>query len=97
MTFQKRIGVDIGYHGSNIHPQDGEGCIGKSGIDKSFSLEKVIEIAYKMEDRPNIIIKAGKNAKWYFKSFPKDKIENEIIKQNWRDTTRSTMYIIEWD
>jgi len=97
MTFQKRIGVDIGYHSSNLHPVDGEGCVGKSGIDKSLSLEKVIEIAYKMEDKPNIIIKSGKNAKWYFKSFPKDEIENEINKQNWRDTSRCTMYIIEWD
>ena len=56
-----------------------------------------MEIAYKMDEKPNIIIKGGKNAKWYLKSFPKDVIEEKIEKQKWRDTRRVTMYIIEWD
>lgn len=96
-TMEKRIGVDVGYHSSNIHPADREGCVGKNGLNKSFSLEKIIELAYKMETKPNIIIKAGPNAKWYLKRFPKDIIETEILKQTWRDTSRCIMYIIEWD
>ena len=94
---EKRIGVDVGYHSSNIHPADREGCVGKNGIDKSFTLEKLVELAYNMENKPNIIIKAGPNAKWYLKRFSKDSIENEIQKQSWRNTSRCTMYIIEWD
>lgn len=94
---QKRQGVDVGYHSANIHPADREGCVGKNGIDKTFTLEKMIELAYKMENKPNIIIKAGPNAKWYLKRFPKDVIESEIQKQTWRDTSRCIMYIIEWD
>ena len=50
-----------------------------------------------MEHKPNIIIKAGKNAKWYLKYFQKDKIEEEIEKQKWRDTIRYTMYVIDWE
>ena len=92
-----RKGVDVGYTSSNIHPIDREGCVGSSGIDKAFTFEMVMKLAYKMENKPNIIIKAGLNAKWYFKRFDRNVIDHEIEKQNWRDTTRSTMYIIEWD
>jgi hypothetical protein len=95
-TIEIKTGVDIGYHSSNIYPIDREGCIGKSGIDKSFTLEMIIQLAYKMENKPNIIIKAGPNAKWYLKRFSKDIIEEEINKQTWRDTSRCTMYIIDW-
>lgn len=96
--FERRDGVDIGYHSSNIHPKNREGCVGVRGINKSFTLEQVLELAYKMENRPNIIIKAGKNAKWYFKYFEKDVIDEEIKKQQqWRDTSRCTMYIIDWN
>lgn len=96
-TIERRTGVDIGYHSSNIHPINREGCVGSSGIDKSFTFEMVLELAYKMDIKPNIIIKAGKNAKWYLKHFQKDTIEDEIEKQKWRDTSRSTMYIIDWE
>ena len=95
---EKRKGVDVGYNSSNIYPIDREGCVGASGIDKSFTFEMVLNIAYKMENKPNIIIKAGANAKWYLKHFQKDVIEDEINKQTkWRDTSRCTMYIIEWE
>ena len=94
---QKREGVDVGYHSSNIHPADREGCVGKNGLDKTFTLARILDLAYKMEEKPNIIIKAGPNAKWYLKRFPKEVIEGEIQKQNWRDTSRCVMYIIEWD
>ena len=95
-TLQRRDGVDVGYHNSNLHPVDREGCVGVNGLDKSLLLDQVIEIAHKMENRPNIIVKAGKNAKWYLKRFPTDQIDDEIQKQTWRNTSRSVMYIIEW-
>ena len=94
---EKRRGVDVGYQQSNIHPMDREGCVGVSGIDKSYTFEMVLNLAYKMENRPNIIVKAGPNAKWYLKRYPIEVIEEEISKQEWRDTSHCTMYIIEWD
>ena len=94
-----RKGVDVGYHNSNIDPINREGCVGSQGINKSFTLENVLELAYKIDEpnRPNIIIKAGPNAKWYLKRFKKEFIEQEIHKQEWRDTSRCIMYIIDWN
>lgn len=96
---EKRRGVDVGYQQSNIHPIDREGCVGAAGIDKSYTFEMVLNLAYKIEPdkRPNIIIKSGPNAKWYLKRFHPDVIEEEIEKQTWRDTSHCTMYIVEWD
>jgi len=91
---EKRDNADVGFIGDIIKPLNNEGCIGKNGIDKSFSLDKLINMAY--EVNANIIIKSGTNAKWYLKKFPVDEIENEISKQSWRDVTRTTMWIIEW-
>ena len=97
-SFEKRDGADLGYHESNLRPANDEGCVGKSGLDKSLSLERVVEIAYKMDEKPNVIIKAGPRAKWYLKSCPKDLIDTAIEKQrSWRDISRSTMWIIDWD
>lgn len=95
-SHSKKIGADVGYHSSNIHPANREGCVGKAGINKTFTLDEVLELAYKIEPRPNIIIKSGPNAKWYMKRFQLDAIDEEIQKQKWRNTTRSVMYIIEW-
>lgn len=95
---EKRIGADLGYHESNLRPINDEGCVGKSGLDKNLSLESVLEIAYKMNPKPNIIIKAGCRAKWYLKQCSKDLIDIEIEKQRkWRDISRCTMWIIDWD
>jgi len=95
---EKRTGADLGYHESNLHPVNGEGCVGKSDLDKNLSLERILEIAYKRDEKPNIIIKAGPRAKWYLKRCPKDLNDSAIEKQrNWRDISRSTMWIIDWD
>jgi hypothetical protein len=94
---ERRVGVDVGYNNSNLHPANGEGRVGMSGIDKNYTFEMVLELAYNMPTKPNIIIKAGPNAKWYIKQFQKDTLEEEINKQRWRDISRSTMYIIDWD
>ncbi len=97
--FEKRIGVDV-YYGNeyNLHPANGEGRVGVNGIDKSFSLERVLTLAHDMPEKPNIIIKAGPNAKWYLKKCPPDEMNTEIERQKqWRDTSRCIMYIITWD
>ena len=92
---QRRDGVDVGWHNTNLEPLNGVGRVGKAGIDKTYTLEQVFHLAY--EIKANVIIKAGKNAKWYLKRFPINEIEDEIRKQqNWRDTSRSTMWIIDW-
>ena len=67
----------------------------KRGINKNYRLEEVLELAH--EIGANIIIKAGQNAKWYLKKFDREIIDQEIEKQNWRDTSRATMWIIEWE
>lgn len=95
-SIQTRAGVDVGYQGDNMCSKECDGRVGKAGIDKSFTLERVLELAYKMEVKPNILVKAGPNAKWYLKRFPIDEIETEIEKQKWRDTSRCTMYVIDW-
>ena len=95
--YEKRYGTDAGYHSSNMVPINREGCVGKSGLDKTLSLEDVLAIAYKMDVKPNIIIKAGPNRKWYLKRFALNVLDSEIEKQSWRDTTKSIMHIIEWN
>jgi hypothetical protein len=96
-TFERRAGVDL-YYGKdcNLHPESGEGRVGVCGMDKTFSLEKIISIAYQMPEKPNIIIKAGPDAKWYLKKCPTEEIEVEIEKNKWRDSNRCIMYVIEW-
>lgn len=92
---EKRYGVDVGYHESNLEPLNGVGRVGKNGIDKTFSLEKIIQLAH--EIKANIIIKGGPNAKWYLKKVNLDILEAGIQKQQWRNTSRNIMWIIEWD
>ena len=99
-----RKGCDV-YWGTkhNIHPENREGCVGKGGIDKTFTLEQMVELAYKMEEKPNILTKAGINAKWYMKKIEPRDIESEIKIVTQRKSHPSpeqlsnyTMYIIEW-
>tara|TARA_Y100000389_G_C17270472_1_gene417702 strand:+ start:512 stop:784 length:273 start_codon:yes stop_codon:yes gene_type:complete len=85
-SFEKRFGVDIGF-GNFV------GQLLK--FEKTSTLQEVMEAAH--EIKANVIIKAGKNAKWYVKSCPEDRIQSEINKQTWRDTHRATMWIIKWD
>jgi len=94
-TMEKRHGVDVGYHESSLEPLNGVGRVGKNGIDKTFSLEKIIQLAY--EIKANIIIKGGPNAKWYLKRINLDTLEAGIEKQKWRDCSRATMWILKWD
>ena len=89
-------GCDVGWHNSNIDPVNREGCIGKGGINKSFTLEMVMNLAFKHPEKPNIIIKAGKNAKWYLKKIKPTDINQAMQSQKWRNTSLYTMYVIEW-
>jgi len=89
-----RHGVDAGY-GVQFHPANGEGRKGKHGINQNLTLEEVIRLARSMEEKPNIIIKSGEKAKWYLKRYTMEELPAEIEKQQWRDTSKCTMYIIE--
>jgi hypothetical protein len=95
MKFERRNGVNIFQH--DVNPSDGEGCIGKCGIDKTYTLEKVIDLAYKMEEKPNIIFRSTHKSKWYLKSVPKDTIDAKIQKGQWVNKPENIMYIIEWE
>ena len=97
-----RKGCDVNWK-KNLHPENREGCVGKEGIDKSYTLEQMVELAYKMEEKPNILTKAGINAKWYMKKIEPRDIESEIKIVTQRKSHPSpeqlanyTMYIIEW-
>ena len=94
----KKQGCDIG-RGNDIHPEDGRGRVGKSGFDKQLQLNDMIEIAYTIKNpRPNIIIKAGQNAKWYLKYCDVSLVDEKIQQtKQWRDTSRATMYVIKWE
>ena len=84
--------------GKNLHPSDGEGRVGKQGIDANYTLDMLKAIAYRMPEKPNIIIKSGKNAKWYIKKCPKDEIIIEIEKMRntiyCENARRSTIYVL---
>ena len=92
-NIQKLQGVDV--RRVDLEPLNGMGRIGVSGIDKNCSLNQLIEFAYGI--KANIIVKAGKNAKWYLKRVPKNEIVSDLEKQGYRDTSHCTMWIIEWD
>ena len=90
--FEVKKGLDIGYHLSNIsHPNH---LNSDKGYNKHYNLEKMLKLAKELN--ANIIIKAGKNAKWYIKKCPREFINEEVEKQKWRDTSRYTMYIVEF-
>ena len=90
--FEKRNGVDVGYNNSNLpHPNYPDS---KKGYPKNLQLEEVIKLAKDING--NIVIKAGKNAKWYIKKINLENINKEIEKQNWRDTSRYSMYILKF-
>jgi hypothetical protein len=95
-NIERRDGVDIVYK-KDLHPEDNKFRVGSSGFDKNLKLNDLLEIAYTMNNpRPNIIIKAGKNAKWYLKYCSFDKINEQIEKNKWRDSSRCIMYIVTW-
>ena len=98
IRLERRSGVDISYHQTSIEPLNSVGRIGKEGIDKTYTLERVIELAN--EVNANIIIRSGRNAKWYLKRFPYNEIDERIEKQMRfrRESCRLySMWIIHWE
>ena len=75
---EQRVGCDI----SSSHDIKNYECIdgskGKAGINKNYTLEQVMFIAYNHIDKPNIITRKGVNSKWYLKKVPCNLIECEI-------------------
>ena len=102
-TIKTRRGCDVGWHSTNIEPINREGCVGVRGIDKSYTIDMVIKLAYKIKNKPNIIVRAGRYAKWYLKKVPPNQIESSIDKfekKNPKTKLRRenfTMYIIVWN
>jgi len=95
---ERREGSDLG---QEIYPADGskdaEKCVGARGFLKTLTLDEMIGIASRMEERPNIIVKAGDNAKWYLKRFPKDGIDAEFEKNRTRQGVKNTkLWVLEW-
>ena len=96
-NIEKKLGCDIG-RGNGLHPEDGKWRVGKEGFNKNLRLNDLVELAYTMDNpRPNIVIKGGKNAKWYLKYCIADKIDEQIKKTKYRDCSRCSMYIITWE
>lgn len=81
-------GRDIGYASQNIHPENGEGRVGKHGIDKTYTLDQMIQLAHSMSEKPDVLIKNGPNGKWYMKKYNSSLVRN---------ADRCTMWIIKWD
>ena len=97
-----REGCDFGIK-NDLHPDhlaaNEYPRVGKGGFDKELERDDLIQIAYEMNNpKPNIIIKAGVNAKWYLKYSPIEELDERIEKTKWRTgIKRSTMYIIDWE
>ena len=94
----RREGSDLGHL---IYPADGskdaEKRDGARGFLKTLTLGEMIGIASRMEERPNIIVKAGLNAKWYLKSFPKERIDEEFENNRTREGVKNcTLWVWEW-
>ncbi len=97
---KRRPGEDV--ECKNLRPVNGEGCVKtNNGIDGTLSFEQVVELAFKMPEKPNIIIRGGNGKRknnppqWYIKQCPIDEIEGKKYGV-WKDVSRITMYIIDW-
>jgi hypothetical protein len=70
-------------------------CIGKGGFDKTLTIEEVIhEIA--IPNGANVIVKGGKNAKWYVKNIPTELLDSSVrSKDKFYDVKKNyTSYVI---
>ena len=100
MKLEIRHGVDVGYFNSSrtvqnnmTHPDYPES---KKGYPKDKTLEEMLVLA--KDIKANIIIKAGKNAKWYLKHCPRHELDAEIENRpRWKNSKNATMYIVEFE
>ena len=93
-------GADV-YHRNNkynLHPENGESCVGKYGIDRSLTFEQVLDLCRRHSLKPDTITKAGAKAKWYLKRCAKGYIEGEIKKSRAGSdcVRRYTLYELDW-
>ena len=95
--FEIKEGCDVGFNDNIPHP-DYPFTSKTIGYPKEFTLTKMLKIA--KDVNANILIKAGKNAKWYVKCYPfGEGIQERIDKQKaWRANRvkTCTMYCFEW-
>ena len=95
--FEIKEGCDVGFNDNIPHP-DYPFTSKTVGYPKNLTLNKMLKLA--KDVNANILIKAGKNAKWYIKRYAKEEITERIQKQNtWREgrVKRCTMYYFEWE
>ena len=106
---EQREGVDVSNGGkNNLSPTnevDKNKCQGNAGgFKKELTIDDMIFIAYRMEEKPNIIVRAGQEGKaqWYLKKVDIEEIEEKIEKQTLSSRGRNNklkhylMYIIKW-
>lgn len=98
---ERREGADVRFRINKylLHPEDGEGRVGKYGIDGRLTWEQVLDLCYRNGLRPDAIVKAGgPRAKWYLKRCAKGDIESEIEKsrRSSDNVRRYTLYIVDW-
>ena len=96
ITFlEKRIGNSLRNKETSLYPVNNKDCVCRSAF---LSIERILKIAYKMDEKPNIIIREGSGCKWHLIRSPKDLIDSSIEKQRrWIDISRSTIWIVNWD
>ena len=85
-------------HGSDLHslpPENDRDRIGKSGYNKSLTLEALQDKAYNTNPRANIILKGGPRGKWYLKYCEINTIADRTRRT--KVTKGFTMYVISWD
>ena len=94
---ERMDGVDVSFGKDNqlINIENSPEREGASGYNKNCSLAKMFELAY--QTKANIIAKGGPNAKWYLKKIDLDMIQEKIRKQEWRNTSRVKLWIINWE
>jgi len=95
INIRRMTGIDVNYGTQScINIDNCPEREGAAGYNKNTTLSRMFELAY--QTKANIIAKGGPNAKWYLKKINLDTIDEKINKQRWRDTSRITLWVIEW-
>lgn len=96
-SLTRKLSADVGFRGKEDINIEHPFRVGASGYDKNLNLSQIVEIAYSINPKPNIIVKPGPNRKWYIKNIPYNEIEESISHANTRrNNEKSTLWIISW-
>jgi len=69
----------------------------QQSFDKIYTEEEIKQIMWLKPNKPNILVKPGKNAKWYIKWIDPTTLKDSIIKQKkFRNLKGYVMEYIEW-